>query len=110
MKIEYLADNKWSIPIVAKTVYDNMVLFRDNEYIETMVTKYNKLANNKESIPFTLIAFEEQGQILGTVSIVNEDVPVEFAKASWLAALYVDNAYRRKGIATMLVKKTIVRF
>lgn len=107
MKIEYLADNQWAIPIVAKHVYDNMILNRDDEHFETMIAKYKRLAN-KGSLPFVLIAFEEIGNVTGTVSVlVNDNMPVKPNAPPWIAALYVDQAYRKQGIATRLISTAI---
>lgn len=106
MKIEYLADNKWAIPIIAKLVFENMKLFRDDDLLETMVAKYEKLAH-KGTIPFTLVAFEEKYHVLGTASVVIDNMPNEPNSPPWLAAVYVDNKYRKKGIGSALVKKVL---
>jgi predicted N-acetyltransferase YhbS len=106
MEIKYLADNKWAIPTLARGVYKNLKLFRDDDQLETMIAKYKKLAN-KEIVPFTLVAFEKRRQVLGTVSVVVDNMPVMLGSPPWLAALYVDTAHRKKGIGSALVKKAM---
>jgi predicted N-acetyltransferase YhbS len=56
----------------------------------------------KQPIPLTLIAVEN-GDPVGSVSLIRQDMAERPELTPWLAALYVRPAYRRRGIGGRLV-------
>lgn len=59
-------------------------------------------------IPFALVA-EHDGKACGNALVIDNDEPARPELTPWLAALWVDEAFRRQGIATMLLQEAIKR-
>ena len=57
-------------------------------------------------IPSMYVALEED-RLLGTAAVVEQDMDSHPELSPWLASVYVDSQYRRRGIGTMLVKHVI---
>ena len=61
---------------------------------------------NAEPIPFALVAYDE-AKFLGSVSVIASDVAERPQYSPWVAALWVDDAYRRQGIGAALVERAV---
>ena len=61
-----------------------------------------------EGIPFTLVAHEGD-RFLGTVSVIDDDLPVRPAIWPWLASLWVEPEARTRGIASLLIGEALAR-
>lgn len=59
---------------------------------------------NKNDLPICLVAFDGEGDPVGTASLKRESVGSERGVGPWLAAVLVGNAHQGKGIGTTLVK------
>jgi predicted N-acetyltransferase YhbS len=59
--------------------------------------------------PTTMVALDDDGALLGSVSLVDEDAP-ELADRgdAWLASLYVLPAHRGRGLGAALVRALVV--
>ena len=108
MKIEYLSDNIAFAGQVARWIYD--------EFIENMrigITYDEVLSNikncHKTELPIRLVAIVGE-ECAGTVSIVQNDLKCR-EYTPWLAALYVDKAFRNHKIGERLIScvKDIVK-
>jgi GNAT superfamily N-acetyltransferase len=68
----------------------------------------NRLRENLElePIPAALIAHWD-GRFLGTASVIESDLPERPQYAPWVAAVWVEPAARRHGIATALVEHAV---
>jgi len=100
MKIEYLSDHMAFADQVTRWIYDEF--FED---IRTDLT-YDELLSSikncsKTELPIRLVAIVDQ-KCVGTVSIVQNDLGCR-EYAPWLAALYVDKAYRNHKIGEQLI-------
>lgn len=58
-------------------------------------------------IPTTYIAEDEQGTLLGSASILADDMSSHPELTPWLASVYVDQSQRGKGIGSTLVKRVM---
>ena len=58
-------------------------------------------------IPATYVAEDDNGALLGSASIVAEDMSSHRELTPWLASVYVDAEQRGKGIGSMLVKRVM---
>jgi predicted N-acetyltransferase YhbS len=101
MRIEYLSDNISYAEIVAEWLY--------NEFFKGIRhgISYEKVLSSvkdchKTELPVRLIAIEGN-KCVGTVSIVQNDLKFR-DYTPWLAALYVDNPFRRNGIGEQLIE------
>ena len=61
-----------------------------------------------ERIPFALVA-ERDGLVCGNALVIENDEPSRLELTPWLAALWVDKAVRRQGIAASLLEEAIRR-
>lgn len=58
-------------------------------------------------VPTTYIAEDNHGTLLGSASILADDMSSHPELTPWLASVYVDTPQRGKGIASMLVKRVM---
>lgn len=58
---------------------------------------------SRTSWPATLVAVAPNGQLLGTIALLRDDMPDRPDLAPWIASLIVTEAARGKGVATMLI-------
>ncbi|MEO9167339.1 MAG: GNAT family N-acetyltransferase [Aestuariivirga sp.] len=58
------------------------------------------------NIPFGLVAYEN-GNYVGSVLGIISDLELRPALTPWVAALWVDPAFRKHGVATALMKATL---
>ena len=102
MKIEYLSDHMIFAEQVAKWIYDEFF-----ENIRTNRTYPEVLSGikicHKAEFPIRLVAIIDN-KCVGTVSIVQNDLDCR-EYTPWLAALYVDKAFRNHKIGEQLVNK-----
>lgn len=59
--------------------------------------------------PVVLVALDGDDAVVGTVAIDPDDVPDRGDLAPWLASLYVDAAWRRRGLGARLVDAVCAR-
>jgi predicted N-acetyltransferase YhbS len=102
MKIEYLGDHPDTIPILAGWIYAEwsfMYPGKTKKYIESLLRK----RLNKKRLPITLVAFEA-GEPVGTISLKSFDMETKRNLSPWIASLYVERPWRKKGIGSRLIK------
>lgn len=58
-------------------------------------------------IPTTFIAEDEQGNLLGSASLLAQDMSSHPELTPWLASVYVDASQRGKGIGSTLVRQVM---
>ncbi|WP_300295158.1 GNAT family N-acetyltransferase [Ferrovibrio sp.] len=61
-----------------------------------------------DGMPFTLVA-EREGMLCGTVSVIASDEPARLDLTPWIAALWVDEAARGRGVARALLEDAATR-
>ena len=64
------------------------------------------LAAKSESLPITLVAVEN-ATVLGSVNILENDLPLRPGLAPWLAQLFVFPDFRRRGAGALLIAGAI---
>jgi GNAT superfamily N-acetyltransferase len=55
-----------------------------------------------ETLPFTLVALSESS-LVGTASVVAQDMDIRPELSPWLACVYVDEKHRNRGYASQLI-------
>jgi predicted N-acetyltransferase YhbS len=102
MKIEYLADHQDVIPILSDWFYREWSYLYP-ERTEEDFGKFISERVNKDKIPITLVAFEDD-ELVGTVCLKTHDMDNKPDLSPWLAGLYVKESWRKKGVGSTLVK------
>ena len=59
-----------------------------------------------EAVPRTFVGIED-GQPLGSGAIIPNDMETRKDLTPWLASVYVDEAYRRRGLGAQLVRRVM---
>lgn len=101
MKIDYLADHKELIPILARWMHEEWGYLYPEHTIEIRERLVAE-RSNKDRIPLTLVAIED-GKPVGTVCLMAHDMDTRPELTPWLASLYVEKNHRRRGIGARLV-------
>ena len=105
MEIDYLSNHPGFINEVSEMIYEEFVVKTGSKMkFEDIVNYFSNTKDN--SFPITLVAIENE-DCLGTVSIFENDLKIRTMYKPWLASLYTKPEYRGRGIAKMLIDKTI---
>jgi len=62
---------------------------------------------NGEMIPATYIAENDNGEVVGSASIVSCDMPERPELFPWLASVYVESSCRKQGVGRIVVQKVM---
>jgi predicted N-acetyltransferase YhbS len=92
-------------PVVASWIYEAFWFGQDGfspEFFEERLAE----ASDPDNIPLSLLALE-QGEPVGTVNLIVNDDPARPHLTPWLAALYVDPAFRGRGHAKGLTRRLL---
>lgn len=75
----------------------------------TLETRIKETAESLEGkvIPATYIVENDQGEVIGSASILASDMPERPELFPWLASVYVDNRFRKLGAGRMVVQKVM---
>lgn len=102
MQIDYLARQTALIPALSKLVLpDWQTFYGDITWENVAEIFYERLNDNQ--IPLALVAFEE-GQVFGTVSLLEESISTRKHLTPWIAGLYVCEEKRHRGIGMQLIE------
>jgi len=101
-KIDYLAEHPDFIPTLSKWfLREWRDFYGDKSWEAVAETFYKRL--NRNRIPLSLVAFED-GDPLGTISLLEESISTHPHLAPWLGGLYVCEAERQRGIGRQLIE------
>ena len=105
MTIEYLADHPEFLSILAAWQHAEWGYLRPGDTIEA---RTNRLRGEGERgrIPLTVVA-HENGEVLGSASLIPHDMDTRMELSPWLAGVFVAPEYRRRGIASELVRRIV---
>jgi predicted N-acetyltransferase YhbS len=62
---------------------------------------------NLDAIPLALVAFDESGELIGTVSLKYYDLDIRPEVTIWLGGLYVPEEWRGCGVASLLMTRAL---
>ena len=69
------------------------------------VSSYRERAQ-VDSLPIALIAFAG-GELIGTASLMTQDLPIRPEITPWLAGVFVLPEWRQRGVASLLVRRAL---
>jgi predicted N-acetyltransferase YhbS len=105
MKIDYLANHPGFIPTLSKWfLREWRDFYGDKTWEDVAETFYERL--NRDSIPLSLVAFEEQHPF-GTISLLEESISTHKHLTPWLGGLYVCEEKRHQGIGRQLIEADV---
>jgi predicted N-acetyltransferase YhbS len=102
VEIEYLADHRDAMPIIAGWIFDEWSFLYPDQTIES-VEGFLRERLHKRVLPLTLVAFKDKKPV-GTVSLKKFEIETRRDMTPWIASLYVQKQCRGKGIGTRLMK------
>jgi N-acetylglutamate synthase-like GNAT family acetyltransferase len=103
MTIEYLADHPEALATIAEWQHAEWGNLRLNDTVEKRAARLRNYSN-RDRIPLTVVALEE-GNVLGSASLVEHDMETRLELTPWLAGVFVGEQYRRRGIGAKLVRR-----
>jgi predicted N-acetyltransferase YhbS len=105
MKIEYLCDNEQHVPTLAAWHHAQFGYLSPNS---TLASRQEKLEATcrKDALPITLIALSDEGDLLGSASILITTITHQHL-TPWLSTVFVAEKFRGHGIASGLSLRMI---
>jgi GNAT superfamily N-acetyltransferase len=103
--IEYINDHPEAIKTIAKWHYDQwhniLPNFTLDKYAEYLPSHYQR-----GGIPTLFVAIDD-GKVIGTAALDDDDMDTHPGLTPWIASLYVDAKYRKKGVGETLIRRVI---
>jgi GNAT superfamily N-acetyltransferase len=104
MQIHNLYDNMSYVDQIVDWIYDEFINgIRAGVAREAVFEMF--INSNKNSLPVTLLAFEDN-ICIGSISLVENDLKLR-SYTPWLASLYVEKQFRNHGVGTALINEII---
>ena len=103
--IEYLADHREFIPIVARWHHAEWGHLRPGETVEDRTARVERECGHCQ-IPTTFIAAAGP-QPLGSASLIEHDMGTRPELSPWLSGVFVAPEHRRRGIGAALVERVV---
>lgn len=103
MTIEYLVDHPGALPTLAQWQHAEWGHTRPGDTVEARRARIESWCN-RDRIPLAVVALEG-GEVLGSASLIAYDMETRMELTPWLAAVFVGEPYRRKGIGAKLVRR-----
>lgn len=105
MKVDYLADHREHIPRLAEWLHAQWGYLHENDSVERRAARLEARAT-RGGIPVGFVAVEGD-VLLGSASLVHDDLEARPEIGPWLASVYVAPEHRRKGVASGLVRRVV---
>ena len=105
MSIDYLADHPEFVRTLAEWQHGEWGHLRPGESVEARMARLGKFTK-RDRIPLTVVA-HENGELLGSASLIPHDMETRMELTPWLAGVFVAPEYRRRGIAGQLVRRIV---
>jgi N-acetylglutamate synthase-like GNAT family acetyltransferase len=103
MRIEYLADRPEALPTLARWKHAEWGHLRPGDTVEKRQARLAEMSK-RDGIPLTVVALEDD-EVLGSASLIENDMETRMELTPWLAGVYVGETYRRRGIGAELVRR-----
>ncbi len=106
MTIEYLADRREFVPILAQGLFREWGHLRAGDTVEDQAARIQRSCGHRE-IPTAFVAAAGE-QVLGCAMLVEHDMSTRPELSPWLAGVFVPRDHRRRGIGTALVERVVL--
>ena len=103
MKIEYLADYPEFIPELAELHYAEWNYLNPGESLEGKIEYLNSNCG-RDGVPTFIIAVDG-AELIGSASLIAQDMDNRPDLTPWLADVFVKTGYRGQGVATSLIRR-----
>jgi GNAT superfamily N-acetyltransferase len=103
--IEYLADRREFIPTVARWHHAEWGHLRPRETVEDRIGRVERDCGHCE-VPTTFVALAG-AQVLGSASLVENDMETRKELSPWLSGVFVAPEHRRRGVGAALVERVV---
>ncbi len=100
-KIIDLKEIPEAIPTLASWHHEQWAYLNPGSTLKKRIAKMQTYLN-EDFIPSTWVAMDEQ--IMGSAAIVHHDLDIRRELSPWLASVFVAPEFRRRGIASQLVR------
>ena len=105
MEIRYLADCHEHAPTLAQWHFEQWKHFVENDSVERRLRLLLEHANHR-AIPTVFVALDD-AQLLGSATLAEFDMETRRDLTPWMLDVYVAPQFRRRGIASALVRRVI---
>lgn len=103
-KIVYLADHSEMVPTCAAWAFNTWGKYNSSYTLDKRIKSFSEHCN-KDQLPLTIIALNREHTPVGMSSLRSND-GIRPDLSPWLGSVYVEPAYRNRGIAGQLVRQT----
>ncbi len=105
MRLEYLADNKQAIPILANWYFDEWGHLEKGNTFDKVTEKLQGYLNT-DKIPLIVLAVGDR-EILGAAQLKYREMDIYPEKEHWLGGVYVSEKYRGNNFAEKVIEKIV---
>jgi GNAT superfamily N-acetyltransferase len=105
MRIDYLEAHPDFIPILSQWHHEQWSYLNPSRTVEDRIKEFKQETTGK-GIPVTFVAMSEN-VLLGSSSIVANDMDTRMDLSPWLASVYVAPQHREQGVGSALVRRTV---
>jgi len=102
LRIELLVDHPGTIPMLAKWEQVEWGHLMPDVTLDDLSAAFQRRAN-RDSVPLTVVGFIDD-QLVGTASLVANDMSTHKQLSPWLGVVYVAPDHRRQGYGSELVE------
>jgi N-acetylglutamate synthase-like GNAT family acetyltransferase len=107
MQIKYLADCPDCLPVLARWHHQEWLCYNPGDSLAKRIERMREHLGRRR-VPTTFVALSDtDGQPLGSAALVAHDMSTRMDLTPWLASVFVAPEYRRRGIASALVRRVV---
>ena len=105
MNLEYLEHHARHIPALALWHHDQWSYLNPRRTLDERAERLQSHLGGRR-MPTTVVAVEGES-LLGSASLIENDLPTRTDLSPWLASVFVPEEHRRRGIGSALVRRIV---